>query len=103
MNKTTENIILSGIAAGLALAVMILNSDIPTNRSHGGDEDIDNVKRIIKKSYKHADDEDISDDYREDVFVGVYNRNLTYIEVNAMEGDHEELYAYNEKMYKRYL
>ena len=103
MNKTTENIILGAVAAGLALAVAMLNNEMPTNRSHGGDEDIDNVKRIIKKAYKKADDEDIDDDYREDVFVGVYNRNLTYIEVNAMEGDHEELYAYNDKMYKRYL
>lgn len=103
MSKTFENIVLGAITVGLAVAVAILNSEMPNNQSGSGNKDIGQVKRKIKKNYVHADDEGIADEYREDVFVGIYNRNLTYIEVNAMDEDHEALYAYNEKMYKRYL
>lgn len=104
MNKTFENVLLGAIVVGLTAAVAILQSEgvnINTNTTSSEPLDFDDIKKYIKKKYKHIDD-DLDEDQRNDIYVGVFNRNCTYIEENAAEEDQQALYDYNERLYDRY-
>jgi len=104
MNKTFENVLLGVITIGLTAAVAILQSEVGftgTSRTNDGPLDSDDIKKHIKKKYKQID-EDLDEEHRNDVYVGVFNRNSTYIEENAAEEDQQALYDYNERLYNRY-
>lgn len=103
MNKTFENVILGAVVIGLTAAVALLQTAGNTSSFSSTSEslDPDDIKDYIRKKYRQIDD-DIDEEHREDVYVGVFNRNGTYIEENAAEEDQEALYKYNERLYNRY-
>lgn len=103
MDKTFEKFVMATITAGLALATAIINSELPTATQGDQDMDPSDVKAYVKGKYKAAARGEIDDEYREDVFVGIFNRCSTYIEQNAAPEDHADLWAYNEKLYNRYI
>lgn len=105
MDKSFENFVLGVVTVGLALAVTVINSELSNgyHGSNGGGMDPSDVKDYIKSKYKEAARGDIDEEYRNDVFVGIYNRNSTFIEQNAAPEDHADLWAYNEKLYDRYI
>lgn len=105
MNKTTENVVLGALVVGLLAAVTILTggSDFRyAPESKADSDESDDIREMIKTKFRHAA-RNIDEEYREDVFVGIFNRNCDYIEANASVEDQQELYDFNEEMYNLYL